>query len=89
MPVSLAYWIVLIAGVYLAVGLVFALPFLIRWVRRVDPAAEGGTLGFRILIIPGTVLLWPLLAERLVRGITVPPEERNAHRLAARRAAPR
>jgi hypothetical protein len=86
MPASLAYPIVLVAGVYLAIGLAFALLFVVRWVGRVDPAARSGTIGFRLLIIPGSALLWPLLAGRLLRGTTEPPEERNAHRLAARRA---
>lgn len=86
MPVSLAYPIVLVAGVYLAIGLAFALLFVVRWAGRVDPAARSGTLGFRVLIIPGSAILWPLLAARLLRGTTEPPEERNAHRLAVRRA---
>lgn len=86
MPVSLAHVIVLVAGVYLAIGLAFALLFVTRWVGRVDPAARSGTLGFRVLVIPGSALLWPMLAGRLLRGTAEPPEERNAHRLAARRA---
>jgi hypothetical protein len=89
MPVFLAHWIVLVTGVYLAIGLAFALPFVFRWVGRVDPAAQSGTLGFRLLIIPGSALLWPLLAGRLLRGSTGPPEERNAHRVAARQAGRR
>ena len=87
MTVSLAHVILLVAGVYLAIGLAFALPFVIRWVGRVDPAARSGTIGFRLLIIPGSALLWPLLAARLIRGTAVPPEERNAHRVAARHGA--
>ena len=86
MPLTLASWIVVGAAGYLVVGLVFAVPFVIRWVGRVDPAAREGTVGFRLLVLPGTVLLWPFLLSRLVRGVTVPPEERNAHRLAARRS---
>jgi hypothetical protein len=86
MPVSLAHAIVLVAGVYLAVGLAFALLFVTRWAGRVDPGARSGTIGFRLLIIPGSAILWPLLAHRLLRGAGEPPEERNAHRLAARRA---
>jgi hypothetical protein len=86
MPVSLAYPIVLVAGVYLVIGLAFALLFVLRWVGRVDPAARSGTIGFRALIIPGSVLLWPFLAGRLLRGSTEPPEERNPHRVAARQA---
>jgi hypothetical protein len=86
MPVSLAHLVVLVAGVYLAIGLAFALIFVLRWAGRVDPAAQDGTLGFRLLILPGSALLWPLLAARLLRGTTESPEERNAHRLAARQA---
>ena len=86
MPISLAYPIVLVAGVYLAIGLAFAMVFVFRWAGRVDPAARSGTIGFRLLIIPGSAILWPLLVGRLLRGAPEPPEERNAHRLAARRA---
>jgi hypothetical protein len=88
MPVSLAHPIVLVAGAYLAVGLAFAIPFAVRWVGRVDPAARQGTWGFRALIVPGSMLLWPLLVSRLLRGIAEPPVERNAHRSAARRGVP-
>ena len=87
MPVFVAHVTVLVAGVYLAIGLAFALAFVFRWVGRVDPAAQSGTLGFRLLIIPGSAILWPILAARLLRGTTGPPEERNAHRL-ARQGAP-
>jgi hypothetical protein len=51
MPVSLAHPIVLVAGVYLAIGLTFALVFVLRWAGRVDPAAQHGTLGFRLLFL--------------------------------------
>ncbi|MGH7561767.1 MAG: hypothetical protein ACRENB_12205 [Gemmatimonadales bacterium] len=84
MSLHIARWLVLAAAVYLAAGLLFAVPFALRWVGRLDPAARAGTWGFRLLIIPGTVLLWPLLARRLLRGEREPPEERNAHRVAAR-----
>ena len=86
MPVSLAHPIVLVAGVYLAIGLAFALLFVTRWVGRVDPSARAGSWGFRLLVIPGSVLLWPLLVSRLLRGSTEPPEERNRHRASAHRA---
>ena len=88
MPISFAHWIVLVAGAYLAVGLVFAILFVVRWVGRVDPAAQEGTWGFRVLIVPGSMLLWPLLWSRLLRGVAEPPAERNAHRSAARRGVP-
>ena len=65
---GLARLLVLAASGYLALGVGFALPFAARWVGRLDPAAQAGTWGFRVLIVPGTVLLWPLLVARLLRA---------------------
>lgn len=73
-------------GIYLAVGLLFSVPFVLTGVGRVDPHAAQATWGFRILIIPGTAFLWPLLAWRWLSGQYGPPTERNAHRCAARAA---
>jgi hypothetical protein len=70
-------------GVYLLCGLVFAIPFAFIGAGRIDPHACHGSWGFRALIIPGTMALWPLLARRWLGGAQEPPEERNAHRLAA------
>ena len=69
---------------YLGIGVVFGIPFVWRGVHRIDPSAPGSTWGFRLLILPGVVALWPVLAMRWLAG-TPPAEERNAHRLAARR----
>lgn len=52
---------------YLGLGLAFAVPFVASWVERLDPAARGGTVGFRVLIVPGVAVLWPLFAARLAR----------------------
>jgi hypothetical protein len=74
------------AGIYLIAGLVFAIPFVLVGVNRIDPHAAHGSWGFRVLIIPGTIFLWPLLARRWMKGTHEPPEENNAHRRAARDA---
>jgi len=65
--------------IYLALGVVFALPFVFWGIQRIDPAAEGGTWGFRLLTVPASAALWPLLLARLLRGGS-PPEESTAHR---------
>ena len=73
----------LVAGTvaaYVGGGLVFVLPFVLRGVQRVDPAAREATWGFRVVIVPGVVLLWPLLAARWLSGSIHPPAELNAHR---------
>ncbi len=71
------------ATLYVAVGLLFAILYASFGAPRLDPAAEKGTWGFRLLSIPGTVALWPLLAWRWLRR-EGPPIEDNAHRRAAR-----
>ena len=86
MPLGLAQWIVGLALFYLVVGLLFALPFVLRGVDRIDPVARESAKGFRVMIVPGVIALWPILARRWIRG-TPPPQERNAHRRAARERA--
>jgi hypothetical protein len=63
----LATWIVRLAALYLAAGCLFAIPFAWRWSGRLDPVAAHGTTGFRFLLLPGAILLWPLLLRRLLR----------------------
>ena len=68
-----------ILGIYLLVGVIFAVPFAFAGAKKVDPAAEEGTLGFKLLILPGSAVFWPLLLKRWMKG-EQPPEEKSAHR---------
>ena len=85
MTLASAQLLVDVSALYAAIGALFAVGFLWRWVGRLDPAAAHATWGFRILVFPGVVMLWPLFALRLFRGATSPPDEWTAHRSAARR----
>jgi hypothetical protein len=80
MALTLAGWLVRLIGIYLALGVLFAVPFVMRGAARVDPAARGAGWGFRLLILPGVAALWPLLARRWLSDATSPPEPRDAHR---------
>lgn len=60
--------ILLIATLYLGAGLAFGLFFIVRGLQRFDPAAHGAPWAFRLLILPGVVALWPIVARRLARG---------------------
>jgi len=80
--VSIANAVALLLVIYVALGLLVGIPFVLRGVNRVDPVAAGGTWGFRLIILPGVVALWPLLLRRWIAGAG-PPVERNAHRLGA------
>lgn len=81
---SIVHFVLLALGAHLGAGLLFAIPFVVAGVKRIDPHAAHGSWGFRVLIIPGTVFLWPLLAWRWFGGRHEPPEERNTHRCVAR-----
>jgi hypothetical protein len=49
---------------YLSCGLLFSVLFLAVGVDRIDPAARQTSIAFRLLIFPGTVALWPVLAAK-------------------------
>lgn len=54
--------IILIAGaVYLSGGALFTVIFLLRGLNKVDERTHGSTAGFKIIIIPGCIVLWPVL----------------------------
>lgn len=83
MSVTVAQWLVMLFQLYAAIGLVFAVVFVWRGVGSIDPVAAEGTLGFKLLILPGCAALWPLLLRRWLGGVTSPPDETNSHRVAA------
>ncbi|MEO7795655.1 MAG: hypothetical protein ABIV06_12870, partial [Thermoanaerobaculia bacterium] len=69
--------------------LLCAVAFLPRGIERVDSGAPGSGWGFRLIVLPGVVALWPLLLRRWLSGGGA-PAERNAHRTAtARDGGPR
>jgi hypothetical protein len=56
--------VLLVAGGYLLAGFLFGLAFVTLGVTRIDPAARGTSAAFRLLILPGSLALWPLLATK-------------------------
>lgn len=84
MDASWASWIVGVTGVYMAIGLVFGIAFVTVGAARIDPGARGAPFKFKLLILPASIALWPILARRWLGGQGQPPAERNAHREAAR-----
>jgi hypothetical protein len=59
--------VLLAAGGYLLAGFPFGLAFVTVGVARFDPAARGTSAAFRLLILPGSVALWPVLAAKWAR----------------------
>lgn len=67
---NIAGMIVTGAGLYLAVGVVFALVWITVLAGRADPGARGAGLGFRLIIAPAAMLLWPVLLVKALRGFS-------------------
>jgi hypothetical protein len=56
-----AQTILTISAVYVVFGLAFAIAFVTVLIPRIDDAATGAPLAFRLAIFPGAMLLWPIL----------------------------
>jgi membrane protein implicated in regulation of membrane protease activity len=80
--------LLILIGMYLACGILFAIPFVLIGARKIDPHAVQGSWGFRLLIFPGAMAFWPLLLRRWLKVISEPPEERDAQRQPAKEITP-
>ena len=83
MSLAIARSLVFLMGAYALVGLLVAPWLIFSASGRFDPAVARSTRGFRVLVLPGAMLLWPLLLVRWLGGAAALPIERNAHRDAA------
>ncbi len=70
-------------GIYCAVGMLFGVLFAFLGAKVIDPGAAHGTLGFKLVIIPGCAVFWPYLLMRWLKK-SPPPEEFSAHRRTAK-----
>lgn len=57
--------LVTVAAVYAGCGLLVAVLFLARWCKAFDPSATAGSWGFRVLIVPGIIALWPVILAKV------------------------
>ena len=66
--------IVLALGVHAVFGLLTGLIYVSGGAGRIDPAAKGGGMPWRVrlLILPGVIGLWPLMLAKLFTQ-TEPP----------------
>lgn len=59
--------LLIIALIYLISGVLFVIPFLIKGLTKVDEGAHGGSIGFKLIIIPGVIVFWPILLKKWIR----------------------
>ncbi len=67
MSIAAAEWIVAILLTYAVAGVLFAIPFLSAGISKIDFQARDTGLGFRLIVLPGVVVFWPLFLHRWLR----------------------
>ena len=65
---SLIEILLALAGIYALLGAVFAAAFHAGGLRRLDHGSHDAGWFFRVLITPGVIALWPLLAMKWLRA---------------------
>jgi len=83
MNIAVATWLVHLVYAYVTIGFVLLPWWHLRGLKKLDLTAGKGPRGFRLLISPGLVALWPWLIRRAARHHGHPTAENNPHRRAA------
>ena len=60
--------LLIIVAVYLLAGVLFVIPFLMKGLNKIDKGANGSTTGFKIIIIPGVIVFWPVLLKKWMKA---------------------
>lgn len=75
MPHTIISLALIALTVYLALGFVFALAFVIRGAPAIDPVARTTPMHVRIILFPGAAVLWPMLLTRWISTPEPAPEQ--------------
>jgi hypothetical protein len=84
MSLALATALASALGFYLVLGLLYGLYFISFGAGVMVPAARGAGLGFRLMILPGAIMFWPVLLARLIKGYPAPAAPRALRALHVR-----
>jgi hypothetical protein len=60
--------ILYIVTIYLVLGFLFMIPFIIKGVNKIDEDAPGSSIGFRVIIIPGVIVFWIVLLKKWIKA---------------------
>jgi hypothetical protein len=53
---------------YWAIGGMFAVAFVTAGIHRIDAQARGAGVAFRMVMLPGAAVFWPLLLRLWIKG---------------------
>ena len=51
---------------YLLIGLLIGLWFVFKGVGKIDAATKSASWGLRLLWLPGSIAMWPLLLRKII-----------------------
>lgn len=60
--------ILILTAIYALIGMCVALGFAFKGVNRTDPVAAKAPLAFRLMIVPGSAGLWPVVLVKWLRA---------------------
>ena len=60
--------IIYIVLTYAGIGLIFSIPFLSRWIHTLDEAANDSGIAFKLTILPGCIVFWPVLLKKYLQS---------------------
>jgi len=58
--------ILLISAIYLLIGILFSIIFLSIGIKVMDEGAHGTGIGFKLIILPGCIIFWPVLLRKWI-----------------------
>lgn len=57
---------------YFLAGLIIGLLFIIWGIGKVDHVAQQSSIWFRLIVLPGSILLWPVVLLKWMKSLQVP-----------------
>jgi hypothetical protein len=57
-----------ITVIYLLAGILFSILFLGIGIQVTDEGAHGTGIGFKLIILPGCIIFWPLLLRKWIKA---------------------
>ena len=53
--------------IYVGVGLLFTIWFVLVGAKKMDDGMEGTPFHFKLILIPGSILMWPVLLIKIFK----------------------
>jgi len=60
--------ILYLVGIYLILGFLFSIAFVLKWIHVIDDASDETPWTFKLTILPGCVVFWPVLFRKYLEA---------------------